>query len=175
MLKRLESSSQQPPSRSGPETHRVRLEYRYERLVSIAQELAPLAVSHYAGLPEAIKRLPLDVDWERCLAADLQGFIHVLTVRAPEDNNRLVGYVANQVVRPFMHNGSKWAFVEAIYLADEYREGWVGYQMLKKNFKGMATLGCDVCKVFCPIDTFEPLLKRLGCEFLELGAFKFLR
>jgi hypothetical protein len=171
MLKRLESPSPQPPSRSG----RARLEYRYERLVSIAQELAPLAVSHYAGLPEAIKRLPLDVDWERCLAADLQGFLHVLTVRAPEDNNRLVGYVANQVVRPFMHNGSKWAFVEAIYLADEYREGWVGYQMLKKNFKGMQTLGCDVCKVFCPIGTFEPLLKRLGCEFLEVGAFKFLR
>ena len=170
MLKRLESPSPQPPSRSG----RAKLEYRYERLVSIAQELAPLVVSHFAGLPEAIKRLPLDVDWERCLAADLQGFLHVLTVRAPEDNNRLVGYVANQVVRPFMHNGSKWAFVEAIYLADEYREGWTGYLMLKKNFKGMQTLGCDVCKVFCPVGTFEPLLKRLGCEFLEIGAFKFL-
>jgi hypothetical protein len=171
MLERLASPPQPPPSRSG----RARLEYRYERLVSIAQELAPLAVSHYAGLPEAIKRLPLDVDWERCLAADLQGFIHVLTVRAPGDNNRLVGYVANQVVRPFMHNGSKWAFVEAIYLADEYREGLTGYLMLKKNFKGMQMLGCDVCKVFCPIGTFEPLLKRLGCEFLEVGAFKFLR
>ena len=171
MLERLASPPQPPPSRSD----HARLEYRYERLVSIAQELAPLVVSHFAGLPEAIKRLPLDVDWERCLAADLQGFIHVLTVRAPEDNNRLVGYVINQVVRPFMHAGSKWAFVEAIYLADEYREGLTGYLMLKKNFKGMQTLGCDVCKVFCPVGTFEPLLKRLGCEFLEIGAFKFLR
>ena len=170
MLKLLDQPQQQPPSPSAP----ARLEYAFERLLVIAKEVASLAVAHYDSLPEAFRRFQLEVDWERCLAADMHGLVHVLTVRSPADNNKLVGYCANQVVHPFMHAGAKWAFVEALYLAEEYREGLAGYIMLKKNTKGMQMLGCKVIKVFCPVGTFEPLLKRMGYEPLEIGYFKFL-
>ena len=46
--------------------------------------------------------------------------------------------------------------------------------MIKKNEKGMKLLGCKVIKLFVPVGTFESILKRLGYEVLELGAFKFL-
>jgi hypothetical protein len=170
MLKQLAEPPLPPPRASAP----VPLEYKFERLVHIAKELAGLGVAHYESLPPAFRRFLLEVDWEKCLTADLQGLVHVLTVRSPEDGGKLVGYCINQVVRPFMHAGMKWAFIEALYLREEYREGLAGYIMLKKNTKAMQMLGCDVIKSFCPIGTFEPLLKRLGYEPLEVGYFKFL-
>jgi len=170
MLKLLDRPLPPPPSPSG----RATLEFRFERLVDVARDIAALATSHYAGLPPGLKKLPLEVDWERCLAADMYGFVHVMTVRSPEANNKLVGYVVNQVMSPFMHANSKFAFIEAIYLADEYREGWTGYKMLKKNQESMKKIGCQVVKVFCPIGTFEQLLKRLKYDALEIGYFKVL-
>ena len=170
MLKLLEAPSPQPPDRSAP----ARLEYRYERLVSIAKELTPLGVRNWEGLPSRLKTHQLDVNWEQALLYDLNGYLHILTVRDTEVGNKLVGYIINQVVHPIMWTSTKWAIIEAIYLSEEYREGWTGYTMLKKNDKSMKELGVKIIKVFCPVGTFEPLLKRLGYEFLEVAGFKFL-
>jgi hypothetical protein len=128
-------------------------------------------VLHWRGAPEPYRRVPLDIDWTRAFATDEMGYMHVLTAR---DGERLVGYVINHVISPVMHNSSKWSFVEGIFLLPEYREGWNGYNLIKKNDRGMKMLGVNVIKFYFPVNTFEVLLRRLKYEFLEAGAFKFL-
>jgi hypothetical protein len=148
------------------------LKYQFERLSVVANELLPLIKASWEEVTYKDKfNLVFDIDWDRAFHLDMLGVLHLLTVR---DNGRLVGYVLNQVFNPILFTTTKFSYVEAFFLDPLYRSGWNGVNLLKKNEKGMRMLGVKIIKLGLYREDFNFIIKRLGYEFTEHCALKYI-
>ena len=128
--------------------------------MAIGPELPALIVAHHE---ETNSRLPLAVGWQELLRLESQGMLCILTAR---DGPRLVGYVCNLVRSHLFAVGTLHGFVEAYYLLPEYRRGWNGYNLLKRNDEMLVQVGCKLILITAEMrhkqGRSSALLKRLG-------------
>jgi hypothetical protein len=126
-----------PPTIKAP----ARLKFAWERFSAIAKELPPLFKKHWREIALHQDEIQLDPDWERYFALELQGVLHVLTVR---DGTRLVGYAFMLVQRHLHYCSTLWAVSDMFWLEPDYRFGWDGVRMFKQVERGMRELGVKV-------------------------------
>jgi GNAT superfamily N-acetyltransferase len=131
-----------PPSRSGRAPPR-KLTYTWEPFSQIIREVAPLFVEHWRELALNQDDIPLDPDYDRYLAYEQAGILHVLTARTPE-HGRLVGY-AFCLLGPHLHYAStRFAHFDMFWLAPKYRAGWHGIRLIRNAERRMADLGAKI-------------------------------
>ena len=149
----------------------MKLSYQKESFVKIMSELPPLFLRHYEEVQED-KTFPLEPSWVGYTAMEVQGQLHVLTVRA---ESKLVGYLFAITV-PHLHYASKGiSLTDMFYILPEYRTFWSGVTLFRKGEEMVREVGVHksfiVTKRHLPISI---ILKRLGYKFVELIHAKVL-
>lgn len=125
-------SDRAPPSRP-------KLVYSWEPFSSIAKAVVPLFHEHWREIalnPD----IPLDPDFDRYLAYEGAGILHILTARV-SDTGRLVGYIFCTIGPHLHYASSRWCVVDMFWLAPEHRVGWNGIRLFKHAERRMAQLG----------------------------------
>lgn len=144
---------------------RDKLRFSWERFADIAKEFPPLFKKHWREIALHQDKIDLDPDWERYFALELQGILHVLTIR---DGGRLVGY-AFVMTTPHLHYASTlFAIYDMFWLDPDYRFGWDGIRMFKEVEKKMRELGVKVLMINYKIH-FQADRGRLDKIFHRLG------
>lgn len=134
---------QAAPSPSVRAAPRRKLTYTWEPFSQIIREVAPLFAEHWRELALNQDDIPLDPDYDRYLAYESVGILHIITARTPE-HGRLVGY-AFCLLGPHIHYAStRFAQFDMFWLAPAYRSGWHGIRLIKYAEKRMADLGAKV-------------------------------
>jgi len=164
MLARPEPQPRQLPRASDP----VRPEFAWERFSAIIHELRPLFREHWREIALNRDVVSLDPDWERYLALEHAGLLHILTVRV---SGALVGYVF-VCVGPHLHYASTaWAVVDMFWLNPVYRFGWTGVRMMRDLEKGVRNLGAKVLhishKLHVKDGRVSSIFRRLGYRPIE--------
>lgn len=139
--------------------------FQEESLREVALEVQSLLREHWEEIALNKDVIKLDPDWEKYEQLAEGGILRILTARA---DGKLVGYYVS-VVTPHLHyRGSLTAFGDIFYLKKEYREGLIGYRMLKANDKMLK--GHGVQRILAMEKLHQPLgqlWKRLGYTHVE--------
>ncbi len=160
------SEAQSPPrprpsARVQPDTAPV---YAWEQLSDILPEIAPLLRIHWQEVDWFDGKLPLDPDWQKCLAYEQAGILHILTCRI---NDRLAGYIFTYLLDSVFFS-LQWATVQGFWLDPAYRSGWTGVKLFKENERGMRERGAKaisveiLLKIASDRGTLGAILERLG-------------
>lgn len=113
-------------------------EFAWERFHAIAHELPPLFIEHWRELALNRDAIPLDPDWDKFYALDVQGILRVLTVRL---DKVLIGY-AFLLVGPHLHYRSTiWGHVDMYWIDPVARTGWTGIRMFKHLIRDAKVMG----------------------------------
>jgi hypothetical protein len=138
-----------PPDRARPRTPppldrvRPKLFFQWEPFSRIAREIAPLFNEHWRELALNQDNIALDPDFDRYLACELAGILHVLCARDSRAG-RLVGYVF-AMLGPHLHYVStSWCIMDMYWLRPEYRTGWNGVRMFKAFERGAIERGAKI-------------------------------
>ena len=171
MTAQLATSLHRPPRPLDPAPPEIKA----EGFSGIAYELLPLFRQHHAEAGLEQEAIPLDPDWDRLFAIDLAGGLYVTTARA---DKLLIGYAVSVVTTSLWHAGTRAAHLELIYLDPLYRQGWLGYTILKQHINGLQQGAVRVIKAEASEQMLDGrlavLLKRLGMKPIERGFYKLL-
>jgi GNAT superfamily N-acetyltransferase len=126
-------------------------------------------MEHWRELALNQDTVPLDPDWDRFYALDVQGILRVLTVRA---EGQLVGYVF-LLLGPHLHYKSTlWAHCDMFWLDPLYRQGWTGVKMFKALLRGASDMNAKIASVPVKLHFMGgrviKLLERLGFSKVEI-------
>lgn len=143
-------------------------EFGWERFHAIAHELPPLFMEHWRELALNKDIVPLDPDWDRYYALDVQGVLRILTVRLA---GRLVGYIF-LLAGPHMHyKSTMWGHVDMFWLDPICRQGWTGVKLFKtliRDAKAMELVNLTLAtKTHFMDNRVTKLLQRLGFMPIE--------
>ena len=144
-------------------------EFGWERFHAIAHELPPLFTEHWRELALNQDIVPLDPDWDKFYALDIQGILRILTVRVP--SGQLVGYVFLMAGPHLHYKSTLWGHVDIFWLDPLYRQGWTGIRLFKTLIRDAKTMGLVNLTVptkihFCD-NRVTKLLQRLGFKPIE--------
>ena len=166
MLTRTPPEARQPRTRqpSGPAAP----EFAWERFSQIAHELPPLFLQHWRELALNQDAVPLDPDWDKFYALDVQGVLRVLTVRL---DKVLIGY-AFLLVGPHLHYRSTvWGHVDMYWMDPVARSGWSGVKLFKtlsRDARAMGAVNLTLTTKHHFMDNrVTKLLQRLGFTPIE--------
>ena len=148
-----------PPKLSAPGTPR----FKWEKFRAISRELLPLWQRHWEEIAEDKDRVPLDLDFDAYFRLDLEGVLHILTVRV---NGELVGYTFNLIGPHLHHHSTRTAQTEMFWLAPEQRSGWTGVRLFRLTRRGLRDRGVKLhhvnFKLSFKAGRVGKLLSRLG-------------
>jgi hypothetical protein len=145
---------------------RGRPKFAWERFAFIARELPPLFEKHWREVALNQDTVPLAPDWDRYFSLDAAEVLRILTVRVAGD---LVGYHFVFIYPHLHYNKTLFADTDMFWLDPEYRQGRTGYNLLKivrDTLKGSGVTRHSL-RTKLHIQSFEPLLKRLGYKPVE--------
>ena len=150
---------------------RLEITVGWETLNGCAHEALPLLTREYAEAKKD-ERLPYNPDWQRLLNWDATGSLRVWTVRA---GSTLIGY-ASVLFMPHLYSSEvSMANVHAPYLMPEWREGWLGFDMLKALFEQLRRDGVQIVDMDIDADSrLNTLLDRMGFAKPEVRRRKWL-
>jgi len=137
--------------------------FAWENLGAILREVAPLARRHAAEVP---RQETFEPDWERYIAYQAVGCMHVLTAR---NDGFLIGYVM-VFVGPHLHYANTmWANISDPFLDSLYRSGWTGMAMLKEAERKARELGAKFVDFTENTAYHNPSGRGLGVVLKRLG------
>lgn len=143
-------------------------EFAWERFSQIAHELPPLFLEHWRELALNKDAIPLDPDWDKFYALDVQNILRVLTVRV---EGVLAGY-AFLLVGPHLHYRSTcWGHIDMFWTDPVIRSGWTGVKLFKiliRDAKVMGAVNLTLSTKHHFMDNrVTKLLQRLGFTPIE--------
>jgi L-amino acid N-acyltransferase YncA len=129
-------------------------------------EVQGLLEQHWDEVAHDKATRQLAPDWAQFEAMEVAGTLFVMTVRSA---GQLVGY-ACAFLRPHLHSvGTLTAYVDALYLAPQARQGRAGARFLRHIDTALAALGAQyIYWHIKPERDFAPILQRsMGYHFVE--------
>ncbi len=153
------------------------LTFQKESFTAIMPELPEIFCRHWEEIALDKTAIKLDPDWERYMAFDASGVLHMLTVR---EDKKLVGYYLALVMPHLHYKSSLTAFSDIFYILPEHRRSGrglknAGYKMFEEVEKMLREAGVQksyvMTKVHLPITM---LMKRLKYRFIERTYTKLL-
>lgn len=139
------------------------LSFQVESFAKIAAELPPLFQHHWEELALDRDAIPLDPDWEKFLALEAMGRLHVTTARS---GVVLVGYIFNIIGGHLHYKSTVFADIDMFWLEPAYRGGWSVIRWFAENQRMLDRLG--VKKSHVGIKNHY-LAGRVGSIFRRLG------
>ena len=154
--------------KSRPSSTNNSLVFSWARFNVIAHELPPLFLEHWKELALNKDVVPLDPDFDKFYALDVQNILRVLTVR---DGERLAGY-AFLLLGPHLHYKSTiWGHVDMYWLDPALRCGWTGVKLMQTLIRDAKTMGAVnltlATKTHFMDNRVTKLLQRLGFKPIE--------
>lgn len=117
--------------------------FQKESFIKLMPELPELFYEHWAELYFDKDEIPLDPDWARYAALELQGILHMITAR---DDGVLIGYYVGIVTTHIHFKLLLTAWSDMFYIHSDYR----------KTGKGMVSTGTALLKAV------DKILKEMG-------------
>ena len=145
--------------------------FGWEPFAHCVREARPMMAREHAEV-QRDERLPFDPDWERLAGWASMGALGIWTVRA---DVTLIGYVSVLFMPHLYSRGVSMANVHTPYLAPEWRNGWLGVEMLETLVAALKEAGVQV--VDTEIETDSPvhkILDRMKFERPEIRRRKWL-
>lgn len=136
-------------------------------------ELAPLFLAEWIeALGDNPTQQELSPAWDKYVQMELAGTLFLLAAR---DEGKLVGYIIT-ILHPHLHfSGTLYAFVDAFYLAPEYRKDSIDEDFVRENDKALTDQGAQRINIAIPASTWQyRLLKKLNYARTECILAKWL-
>lgn len=138
----------------------VTITYQSEGYSSVLPELKSLLPLHWEEIALDKDKIKLAPDYERYLALEKAGILHVITARC---GTELVGYHIS-FVTPHMHySNDLMCFTDIFFLKREYRKGLAGLGLFRAIEREMRKLGVKKLVTGCKVHL------DLGVIFRRLG------
>lgn len=153
--------------------------FKWDALADVQSDVEKLLRAHWREVDVFHDDAPLDPDWKRYAQLEEFGWLGIVAARA---GGQLVGYMTI-IIGPHLHHKTvKWATVDVMYLAPEYRHGWTGVRFIKAAERGLRKLGIRVFW-FAVKEHFRnwrgrdvgEVLKFLGFDCVEVTYAKVLK
>lgn len=149
------------------------ISFHVEKLADVVEELKPFVPIHWAELGLTKDEIPVDMDWQRYLAMEEKGNLHMTIVR---DSGKVIGYQFTLVGGHLHYKSSKHAMVDLYFLLPEYRKGMTGIKMFKYAEAELKKIGCvkiiTGCKLFFD---HTRIFEHLGYEKSDYQFIKLLK
>lgn len=155
----------------------MNLTFQKEHFVAIAPELPELMREHWLEAYQESERLPFDPDFPQMAKMDLEGRLHIVTVRY---DRRLVGYFFAAVVNHLHSRKALCAWSDMFYIHPDYRQegrGMLGagywlFVEVEKMLRELKVLKCYiVTKKHFPITIILRRLKFFAVETVWTKLF----
>jgi GNAT superfamily N-acetyltransferase len=137
--------------------------YATERLSRVFVDFLPLVEPHWAEMNEF--DVPLDIDWDRYVRADLAFGYHLTTVRL---EGQLIGWAGFWIQPHIRHRTMLMAREDWYYIVPEHRkQGW-GEQMFRSAEDALERRGVVRIQMSCKVrQDHTQLFKKLDYRFYE--------
>ena len=123
--------------------------FGWEPFAFCVREARPMLAREAAEV-QTDKRLPYDPDWDRLFGWAASGSLDVWTVRA---ELTLIGY-ASVLFMPHLYSRDvSMVNVHTPYLAPEWRQGWLGFEMLEALCEALRERRVNIMDVDLPADS----------------------
>lgn len=146
------------------------LEFAVEAYSDAIEEMRLLYPAHWTEVAHDTDHIPLDVNYERYLALETAGMLHVAVARS---EGQLVGYHIFVIRAPQHYMSTPMAFSDATYLKPRYRLGFNGINFLR--FASDSTRSAGAKGVHISSTTRKPfgkVLEWLGFRETERVYYK---
>lgn len=143
----------------------IKPEFGQETIGQVLDEIKPLLEKHYAEIAH-YQDIPLNPAYLRYLDAENLGILRIFTVRYAE---QLVGY-AIYFVQPSLHyRDSVQASQDILFLDPEYRQGRLGYKLIRYADQQLAAEGVQVVlqHVKAEHPALRVLVERMGYRLVD--------
>lgn len=135
------------------------LRYNVAAWTDILVEIQPLLKRHWEEVALDREQVKLDVDHLRYAQLDAEGALALVAARDPEQDHRLVGYIAAIISTHLHYKSTVFGLFDVFYLDPEYRVGRNGmflFLEMEKELKrrgvkkmvGQTKLSLNVSPVF---------------------------
>jgi hypothetical protein len=155
--------------------------YQKESFRPLIDELHGIIEIHWEEVALDREAIPLNPWWDKYLRLELEGILHVLTVR---DSGRLVGYYFGLVCPHLHYAQSITGHTDIFYLDPEYRTGYTGIKLFIEAEKMLRRLNVQKMYIANKVHStvhgrkqtldMEPMFTRLGFRFIEKHYAKLL-
>ena len=117
--------------------------YQVEAWSRVLPELEACWKDHWREIAHDQDRMPLAVDYAAYRALEVQGWLHVLTVRVDEE---LAGYCISVICGHLHYATTLCAVVDVYYVKPGYRAGFLGVRLFRELERCLKARGAQ--KVF---------------------------
>lgn len=136
------------------------MEYKQEFLATVQQDIKPLLEQHWEEIALNKDKIKLNPCWGTYGELERSGSLKIFTAR---DNGKLVGYFVVVVSKHMHYKDHLFANNDIVFVAKEYRKGFVGVNLIKFAEKCLKEDGVSVMtintKVHQPFDKLLDFLK----------------
>lgn len=148
------------------------VKYQQEFLYTVEDDAKPLLEKHWEEIAVNKDKIKLNPDWDAYRELEAQGKLKIFTAREGEN---LVGYFVVVVTTNLHYKDHLFATNDIIYLAPEYRKGFVGIRLIRFAEKCLKEDKVSVLVVNTKVHKpFDPVLERLGFNLTERVYSKYL-
>ena len=146
--------------------------YQVEKMGDVIEEMKPLFELHYKEIALNKDVIALNPDYDRYLALEELGMLHIVTVR---DEGVLIAYYVSFVHANIHYRDHVFAANDILYVDEAYRGSTVAYRMISFAEKELKKLGVSVMTVHMKTDfPFERLCEKRGMKRSEYIYTKFI-
>jgi GNAT superfamily N-acetyltransferase len=139
--------------------------YQQESFVTYKGDAIPLLEKHWQEIALNKDKIKLNPDWDAYADLEDAGVLRIFTAR---DDNKLVGYFVTFVKLHLHYKDHLFAYNDVLFLASDYRKGFVGPKLMKFAEKCLKEDGVAVLVVNTKLHKpFDTLLKWLGYKHVE--------
>lgn len=143
-----------------------KIEFAVETIATTRRDIEPLFERHYQEIAQFKHAQKLDPDWEAYERIEQSGKLWIMTAR---DQGNLVGYMVMFVAHDMHYRQLKRATEDIHFVLPEYRQGLLGYRLIRKTIEAMKNLGVGMIKFRTKASNSHAVLfERLGGELEDL-------
>lgn len=146
--------------------------FQVERVTDILDEVKPLLEAHWREIALYQDQFPLNPDYEKYLALDRAGVVHIVTARTAGE---LIGYYISFIMPHLHYRDCIVAMNDILFLKSEYRRGRTGMQMIAFAEEDLKRIGVNRMTIHVKTaHDFSPALLRMGFTEIERNFDKLL-
>ncbi len=151
--------------------------FQKESFIQCMAELPEIFHAHWREVAIDHNAVPLDPDWEQYTILELQGVLHMMTVR---DNGVLIGYYLAFVKTHLHYKSTLHSWSDLLFLTKRYRNSGMGlastgFRLIRETERMLKAMG--VKKTYLMTKEYIPLnilTKRLAYRLTEMVYTKLL-
>jgi GNAT superfamily N-acetyltransferase len=141
------------------------MKYQRESFAEVIEDIKPLLAKHYQEICAFPDKLKLNPDYDKYIALDEIGCLHVVTAR---EESKLIGYMVTFIAPHIHYQDTVQGINDILYVSESHRGTTTGYKLFKAAMKELKKEGVELLSMHMKKKhEFRRLLAGLGFQGTE--------